>query len=1205
MQMKMDSIRVHMSITTWLWITSLHMCSGSPNLSYWGRKVSLMGQPCYWQLSDRCVVPELKELSVCITFQRDLGTSDWTAFDYKQRGKLSVELGLTGSRKQLKVWLFGKENTVDLVEDLALHQWHTICLTWSATAKKLQVYLNDSSLKEIHINGSQLAGCGMLTLGVSHNVLGGVMNYETGKELMGSATLFRMWSRVLAGTELAALRCVEGDVVRWSQRDWSKSASYCQAEPDSNLICEWQKYEIAMIVSIESKLQEKEKLKIILQNWFKDTFHSNISVHGIFISSSRQQLDLELGEQLEGSRVSSNGTTAQRYDCLVHVEVTPKKDVWAVQEEIQRCLSPPYHHADGVVKAIPGSLTVISVEELSNNTESPLHTTGPPALSTASTTVQLPSCTSVLSSVAKEIPDLCNPDYTDGFFQDTFYRVILNASINITPTNPENSIQNWLNVTLNPNHMTVLNFVMTPELPISEKFLILHRYTCTFHVQAQSLNVTETKKLIVSLLTKPYTTGSEFIEVLPGHINVSHIAPGSCPDHDQHTLQGLFPWPKTEPQETAIVLCEKNQLEKATRFCKLDGMTDIAMWEPPDLSSCERIVDGIADLDKVNVTANNSGEVVDLIGSLVSNQTNLSHSELDTVLNKLEDVVAISPISPNMGENIMEILSDILHCKADLVSFTNKILGVIESVGDQMDFNGETHNMTVPSMALQLVNVNSSQFRGLTFGVSSFTSDNSPQIFVNETFVEKPFTGAVASISLPSVLENFFPQNNTVRPRIQFQFFDSGGLFKNPHDNMTLNTYVVSASVTNINVSNLHQPTIITLRHLNRVQAQDQRMCVYWDVSKSGGGGWESQGCVMWNTDDFQTTCQCNHLTHFGVLLDVSKAPISELDEQILVILSFVGCGLSSVFLGVTLLTYLAFEKLRQDYPSKILINLCVALLGLNLVFLVNSWLASFDSRGLCVGVAAIQHFFVLASFTWMGLEALHMYFALVKVFNVYVPSYILKLCAFGWGLPATIIILILAIDKDIYGSEWDEDSQNPLQDTSPFCWVQNDNAFYVSVMGFIILVLLCNMSVFGVVLIQIRRMQANKISSSSTSGLAHDLRVVASLTFLLGLTWILPFFSWGMAAIVFTYLFAILNTLQGFFIFIFHCLMKENVQKQWRIHLCCGPLRPKDYSDWSRSVTGEGRGRQVRSPSVKSEDTSSMRKISDTSISSVNQMIA
>lgn len=33
-----------------------------------------------------------------------------------------------------------------------------------------------------------------------------------------------------------------------------------------------------------------------------------------------------------------------------------------------------------------------------------------------------------------------------------------------------------------------------------------------------------------------------------------------------------------------------------------------------------------------------------------------------------------------------------------------------------------------------------------------------------------------------------------------------------------------------------------------------------------------------------------------------------------------------------------------------------------------------------------------------MGLEAINMYFALVKVFNVYVPSYILKFCALGWG---------------------------------------------------------------------------------------------------------------------------------------------------------------------------------------------------------------
>lgn len=95
-----------------------------------------------------------------------------------------------------------------------------------------------------------------------------------------------------------------------------------------------------------------------------------------------------------------------------------------------------------------------------------------------------------------------------------------------------------------------------------------------------------------------------------------------------------------------------------------------------------------------------------------------------------------------------------------------------------------------------------------------------------------------------------------------------------------------------------------------------------------------------------------------------------------------------------------SLRKLRRDYPSQILINLSLALLGLKLTFLVNSWLSSWGLYGLCVAVAATLHYFLLASFTWMGLEAVNMYFALVKVFNVYVPSYILKFCALGWGEP-------------------------------------------------------------------------------------------------------------------------------------------------------------------------------------------------------------
>lgn len=95
---------------------------------------------------------------------------------------------------------------------------------------------------------------------------------------------------------------------------------------------------------------------------------------------------------------------------------------------------------------------------------------------------------------------------------------------------------------------------------------------------------------------------------------------------------------------------------------------------------------------------------------------------------------------------------------------------------------------------------------------------------------------------------------------------------------------------------------------------------------------------------------------------------------------------------------HLSFRKLRRDYPSQILVNRSVALLGLNLAFLLDSWLSSWGAKGLCVTAAVTLHYFLLASFTWMALEGVNMYFALIKVFNVYVRAYIFKFCALGWG---------------------------------------------------------------------------------------------------------------------------------------------------------------------------------------------------------------
>ena len=94
-------------------------------------------------------------------------------------------------------------------------------------------------------------------------------------------------------------------------------------------------------------------------------------------------------------------------------------------------------------------------------------------------------------------------------------------------------------------------------------------------------------------------------------------------------------------------------------------------------------------------------------------------------------------------------------------------------------------------------------------------------------------------------------------------------------------------------------------------------------------------------------------------------------------------------------------------------------------------------------------------------------------------------------------------------------------------CWLQDDNFFYVTVVAFVLLILLGNMFVFIMVLIQIKRMRANKKPVKSLNTL-QDLRAAVSLTVLLGLTWSMGFLSFGPGRLVMMYLFTICNTLQG-----------------------------------------------------------------------------
>ena len=98
------------------------------------------------------------------------------------------------------------------------------------------------------------------------------------------------------------------------------------------------------------------------------------------------------------------------------------------------------------------------------------------------------------------------------------------------------------------------------------------------------------------------------------------------------------------------------------------------------------------------------------------------------------------------------------------------------------------------------------------------------------------------------------------------------------------------------------------------------------------------------------------------------------------------------------------YRGLRLSLQRKILIQLCISMLGLYLAFLIG--IDSTHSEIGCLIVAACLHYFVVTTILWMGVEARHMYITLVSETSRISRKFMIKASLFAWGKKriATII---------------------------------------------------------------------------------------------------------------------------------------------------------------------------------------------------------
>ncbi|XP_010392771.2 adhesion G-protein coupled receptor G2 isoform X1 [Corvus cornix cornix] len=1180
-----------------------------------------------WSMSSRISLRPLREFLVCVHLKLYSSNSPWTAYVYVEKPlhtNLSAnkyDLGLTGDHGKLKIWLFREQ--INATVRLRKNTWNQICIQWKSDNEEMKVFINGKQESRKKLNGKfNLPGKGQFLLGCS-KLQGTSASPHQG--MTGELYLFRMWDKA---NMTQSKDCQDSGVIRWRKEDWTynttveednslqcaettamlrgkkqvteftdseESAATTVSDMSSEettqstealtttdyystitpagetIVCNVTRtcnYSVFYVGKVKLRASEENNASLNVEIINNITTHTQVRKLIEIPAHAPQELSIsEFNKTLRAvseSSVMECSAENQSTHCNFIMKLAERKNISSLTDkakisQLDQCCCSSLKYCSLTAEELqmytiqvpPHSIWVPSPHSLSLPKKTFLKSNSfiPPTILSAkqSPTVRplIPPFTEIYFSGTLSTPPLTNP------FSETSM-----SSTSVTPTRSSSESPTP------PTMPTVSSITSSKSITVPT--------AATESVTSGAFSI----KSDAVHLNKTFTILSPSVGFTK-HSALSSSEPHKLPIINRHFEAITKSVAQIPPATTQLISGSKN-----VSTVPIVPLTPFTISLTPTVSPVNHSVSA----SRPHSTADGRGtpgKTLSATTNTTPEHTTISIATAEQIVSKIENDLAAGKVEPKDVERMVSEVSGILTASQPLpLRISNRIIKLVDYIGLKLNLSTSSAEFVSPSLALAVVKTNRIRSNQMSFAVQDSAD---LQISLGVQAIQNLNT--LGSITLPSsLLANLPTEELDLASRIIFNFFKKTTVFQDLSlKNASLISSVVSSSVANLSISNLKANVTVILQNIKPNQDNSTVRCVFWDFNKNDGhGGWSYAGCIVKESRVNETVCSCNHLTSFAVLMDLyGKTPLNPTQELVLTFISYIGCGLSAIFLSVTLVTYIAFEKIRRDYPSKILIQLCAALLLLNLVFLLDSWIALYDTRGLCIAVAVLLHYFLLVSFTWMGLEAFHMYLALVKVFNTYVRKYILKFCIVGWGLPAVVVSIVLAVSPDNYGLI--TTGKVSINGPDEFCWIKNRIVFYITAVGYFCLIFLINISMFIVVLIQLCRIKKKKQLGAQRKTSIQDLRSVAGLTFLLGITWGFAFFTVNE---VFTYLFTIFNTLQGFFIFIFYCVTKENVRKQWRRYLCCGKFRLAENSDWSRTATN-GLKKQTVNQGVSSSSNS------------------
>ncbi|KAM7009495.1 adhesion G protein-coupled receptor L1-like isoform 2-T2 [Tautogolabrus adspersus] len=359
---------------------------------------------------------------------------------------------------------------------------------------------------------------------------------------------------------------------------------------------------------------------------------------------------------------------------------------------------------------------------------------------------------------------------------------------------------------------------------------------------------------------------------------------------------------------------------------------------------------------------------------------------------------------------------------------------------------------------------------------------------------------------------------------------------------LVVNSHVISASVhRGSNRVYLSEPVIFTLRHL-QLENHFGPNCSFWNGSGvSGSGRWSTQGCRLLHTNNTHTTCACNHLSSYAVLMTYQQPAFGAGVEELLVyVVSWVGISVALVCLATCITTLCCQGAPWHTDHSTIHCNLWANLLITELLFLVGANKTQYTV--VCSIIAGLLHFSLLSAFCWLCLEGVELYLLQREVFEGRNSRRkYFYLC--GYSVPGLVVAVSAAIDFRGYGS-------------TTACWLRTDNYFIWSFLGPVAAIITLNLVVLVMTLHKMHSTAALKPDSSRHDNLRAWAVGSLTLLFLQSVTWSSGLMFLSSPSLLLAYLFSSLNTAQALLISILHCTLARKGQKDYgrclRLSQCC-----------------------------------------------------